>query len=58
VVLLSPTLRPGALADAVLKLCDDPALARRLAAEGLRRLPRFGLARMAADMEKIYDALD
>ena len=27
-------------------------------AEGLRRLPRFGLSRMAADMEKIYDALD
>jgi L-malate glycosyltransferase len=56
--LLAPPRRPEALADAVLKLCDDPALARRLAAEGLRRLPRFGLARMAADMEKIYDALD
>ncbi len=49
--------RPEALADAILKLCDDRALAKRLADEGLRRLPRFGLARMAADMEKVYDSL-
>ena len=49
---------PQALADALIKLLDDGALARRLAAEGLKRLPRFGLKRMAADMEKIYDAVD
>ena len=49
--------RPEALADAVLKLCGDRAFAKRLADEGLRRLPRFGLARMAADMEKIYDSI-
>ena len=38
-------------------LADDRALAKKLADEGLRRLPRFGLARMAADMEKVYDSL-
>jgi glycosyltransferase involved in cell wall biosynthesis len=55
--LLVAPRRPEALAEAVLKLCDDRAFARRLADEGLKRLPRFGLARMAADMEKIYDSL-
>ena len=55
--LLVPPRSPEALADAILKLCDDKALAKRLADEGLKRLPRFGLARMAADMEKVYDSL-
>lgn len=50
--------RPEALAEALIKLLDDGALARRLAAAGLKRLPRFGLKRMASDMEKIYDAVD
>lgn len=48
---------PEALAAAIVELVDDPARAARFAAEGLKRLPRFGLTRMAADMEKIYDAL-
>ena len=48
---------PEALAGAVLLLSDDRALAKRLSDEALRRLPRFGLARMAADMERIYDSL-
>ncbi|HXT01783.1 MAG TPA: glycosyltransferase [Elusimicrobiota bacterium] len=56
--LLAPPRSPEALAEAILQLCDDRALAKRLADEGLKRLPRFGLARMAADMEKIYDSLD
>jgi len=55
-LLVSPR-EPEALAAAILKLADDRALARRLSDEGLRRLPGFGLARMAADMEKIYDSL-
>ena len=55
--LLVAPRQPEALADALLKLCDDRALAGRLADEGLRRLPRFGLTRMASDMEKIYDSL-
>jgi glycosyltransferase involved in cell wall biosynthesis len=49
--------RPEALAQAILRLCDDPALARRFTDAGLKGLPRFGLTRMAADMEKIYDSL-
>ncbi|MBI3563741.1 MAG: glycosyltransferase [Elusimicrobia bacterium] len=48
---------PEALAGALIELIDDRARAERLAAEGLKRLPRFGLTRMAADMERIYDAL-
>jgi glycosyltransferase involved in cell wall biosynthesis len=50
--------RPEALAGAVMRLIDDKALAGRLASKARARLPRFGLARMAADMEAIYDALD
>jgi glycosyltransferase involved in cell wall biosynthesis len=46
-----------ALANAILRLADEKALAKTLSDEGLRRLPRFGLSRMAADMEKIYDSL-
>jgi glycosyltransferase involved in cell wall biosynthesis len=48
---------PEALADAILELLQDPEKARGLAEEGRRRLPRFGLTRMADDMEKIYDSL-
>ncbi|MDE2144276.1 MAG: glycosyltransferase, partial [Elusimicrobia bacterium] len=55
--LLVPPRHPEKLAEAILALADDRALARRLADEGLRRLPNFGLTRMAADMEKIYDSL-
>lgn len=49
--------RPEALAAAIIRLIDDKALAARLAEQGRSRLPRFGLTRMAADMEKIYDQL-
>ncbi|MFI5346394.1 MAG: glycosyltransferase [Elusimicrobiota bacterium] len=55
--LLVPPRSPEELAAAILRLADDRGLARRLAEEGLRRLPNFGLSRMAADMEKIYDSL-
>jgi glycosyltransferase involved in cell wall biosynthesis len=55
-LLVSPRA-PEALAGAVLELLANPEKARRLAGEGLRRLPRFGLTRMAADMEEIYDSL-
>jgi glycosyltransferase involved in cell wall biosynthesis len=48
---------PEALAQAIVELIDDRARAARFAAEGLKRLPRFGLTRMAADMEKIYDSI-
>lgn len=48
---------PEALAAAIVELLDDRARARRFADEALKRLPRFGLTRMAADMERIYDSL-
>jgi len=49
--------RPEALADAIVRLIDERALGARLAAAARARLPRFGLTRMADDMEKIYDSL-
>lgn len=49
--------RPEALAGAIMRLIDDKALAARLAEQGRTRLTRFGLTRMAADMETIYDQL-
>lgn len=55
--LLAPPRDAEKLADAIIRLIDDRGLAKRLADEGLRRLPRFGLRRMAEDMEAIYDAL-
>lgn len=48
---------PEALAAALVRLHDEPALARRLAEEGLRRLPRFGLTTMAERMEEVYSGL-
>jgi glycosyltransferase involved in cell wall biosynthesis len=55
--LLAPPRNPEALANALLRLIDDADLRRRLAAEGRARVSRFGLTRMANDMERIYDAL-
>lgn len=49
--------RPEALAEAVVRLIDDRTLAARLAAAARDRLPRFGLARMAEDLEAVYDSL-
>lgn len=55
--LLVPPRDPEALAGAILRLAGDRALARRLAEEARRRLPRFGLARLAAATEEVYDAV-
>jgi glycosyltransferase involved in cell wall biosynthesis len=49
--------RPEALAEAIVRLLDDRALAARLAETARARLARFGLARMADDMERIYDEI-
>lgn len=48
---------PEALAGAVMRLMDEKGLAARLAEKARTRLSRFGLTRMAADMEEIYDDL-
>lgn len=55
--LLVEPRNPEALADAIVRLIDDRALAKRLVERGLSGLGRFGLKRMAADMERIYDAI-
>jgi glycosyltransferase involved in cell wall biosynthesis len=55
--LLAPPRDPEALASAILRLIDEPALGRELVAEGVRRLPRFGLRKMAEAMEAVYDAV-
>ncbi len=48
---------PEALAGAVVELLDDRVRAQRFAVAGLKRVSRFGLTRMAGDMEEIYDAI-
>ncbi len=55
--LLVAPRHPEGMAANLLRLIDDKALRARLAAEGRARVSRFGLTRMANDMEKIYDAL-
>lgn len=55
--LLSPPRHPEALAETLVRLIDDKTLRARLAAEGRGRVSRFGLTRMANEMEKIYDAI-
>jgi glycosyltransferase involved in cell wall biosynthesis len=55
--LLVEPRHPEGMAANLMRLIDDQDLRLRLSAEGRRRIGRFGLTRMANDMEKIYDAL-
>jgi glycosyltransferase involved in cell wall biosynthesis len=55
--LLCPPRDPEALAKNLMKLLDDAALRRRLGEAARAALPRFGLKRMAEQMEKIYAEL-
>jgi glycosyltransferase involved in cell wall biosynthesis len=49
---------PEALAEAVARLLRDPALAKRLGAEGRRRQQReFSLEAMVRRIEDLYEAL-
>ena len=55
--LLVAPRNPEAMATNLIRLIDDAELRRGLAAEGRARVSRFGLTRMANEMEKIYDLL-
>ncbi|MBI3553649.1 MAG: glycosyltransferase [Elusimicrobia bacterium] len=55
--LLCPPRDPETLAQNIETLIADQKLARRLALQGIKNLPRFGLKRMAEQMETIYEAL-
>lgn len=52
--LLAPPRDSEALAANILRLIEDKSLAHRLSAAARERLPRFGLERMAKEMERIY----
>ncbi len=52
--LLVAPRHPEGMAAILLRLIDDQPLRARFAAAGLKRVGRFGLTRMAADMEEIY----
>ncbi len=55
--LVCPPRDPEALAQNLIKLLDDAALRRKLGDAARAALPRFGLKRMAEQMEKIYAEL-
>lgn len=55
--LLVAPRHPEGMAKNLIRLIDSSELRLRLAAEGRGRVGRFGLTRMANEMEKIYDQL-
>jgi glycosyltransferase involved in cell wall biosynthesis len=56
--LLVPPNDPPALAEALLSLLRSPETARRLGAEGRRRVEEhFTVERMVAETEAVYEAL-
>lgn len=52
--LLARPRDPEALAQNILRLLDDPALAEKLSSAARARLPEFGLKRMGMRMEAVY----
>ncbi|MDO8757311.1 MAG: glycosyltransferase family 4 protein [Elusimicrobiota bacterium] len=55
--LLVAPRHPEGMANNLIRLIDKPELRLRLAAEGRGRVSRFGLTRMANEMEEIYDSI-
>jgi len=55
--LLAPPGDPGAVANQVLRLLDDPALARRIASAARPLLAGFDIDRMVREQERLYGRL-
>ncbi len=55
--ILTPPGDPQALADALLRLLDDPALAAEMGAVSLERADEFGARKMVDDIAALYEAL-
>jgi glycosyltransferase involved in cell wall biosynthesis len=55
--LLVPPDAPDALADAILRLLDDPQLARRLAEAAREQAQRYTEKRMVAETLAVYDSM-
>lgn len=56
--LLVPPRKPAALADAMLRLLNDPAMRRAFGEAGRRRAAeQFSMERMVEEMERLYDTL-
>jgi glycosyltransferase involved in cell wall biosynthesis len=55
--LLTPPGDPQAMADALLRLLDDPALVRRMGAAGRARVEEFGARKMVEDIAALYETL-
>lgn len=51
------TRDPESLAGVILELLSDPAAAAQLARRAREKLPRYGLRRMALQMEEVYSSL-
>ncbi|MFL7792301.1 MAG: glycosyltransferase family 4 protein [Anaerolineae bacterium] len=55
--LLTPPGDPQALAEGVLRLLDDPALATQMSAAGRERADEFGARKMVDDIAALYETL-
>jgi glycosyltransferase involved in cell wall biosynthesis len=54
---LTPPADPEAFADALLRLLDDPELAREFGEAGLEMVGEFGARKMVQDIEALYQEL-
>jgi glycosyltransferase involved in cell wall biosynthesis len=55
--ILTPPGDPQSLADALLRLLDDPALAAEMGAAGRKRADEFGARKMVDDIAALYETL-
>ena len=55
--LIVPKRNPGALASAIVDVCEQPGLAERLAAEARRTGARFDIGVFVRKMERLYEIL-